>query len=404
VQRLEDRTGEELSVDPTPRELTLEPFSETLGVRVVYREGTKRFELSKELFTVDQIVFDVERRFKNTIFESRHFDFGDGLVIEEVPGREEIEQVIRQAMKKKAIEGERLSRKNRQQIDIFFNQFLPKGKKKVIRENIEGAVLGINTEGMPGKSTRSGGLDHEITVFLSEDYENELKDQNLFVLQMLMNQDRQLTFRGDWLQSQEDYNREYIRQMLPFKNLYAVNTSLFKTPQDLVIVSHEPERKFIFRLIEHSKWISSWIKSPDRDFYSLEYEYWKGEKDRVRRPFNPDFFIRIKLSEYLTRMGGNAEPQALHRLRSYQDKGIEELILVVEIKDDEDNSAESRAKEEFGKDHFQALNSRLRETNPIDLSEIFRASIWQQYFFFLLRPKDYPAWFAKIQNGLIALG
>ena len=61
----------------------------------------------------------------------------------------------------------------------------------------------------------------------------------------------------------------------------------------MVIVSHEPERHFIFRLIEHSKWISSWIKSADREFYSLEYEYWKGEKDRVRRPFSPDFLLEI---------------------------------------------------------------------------------------------------------------
>ena len=45
-------------------------------------------------------------------------------------------------MKKEGIEGDRLSRENRQQIDLFFNQFLPKGKKKVIRENIEGAVTG----------------------------------------------------------------------------------------------------------------------------------------------------------------------------------------------------------------------------------------------------------------------
>jgi type III restriction enzyme len=219
---------------------------------------------------------------------------------------------------------------------------------------------------------------------------------------MLMHQDRQLTFRDDWLPSQEDYNRETIRQMLPFKNLYAVNTSLFRTPQDLVIVSHEPERHFIFRLIENARWISSWIKSPDREFYSLEYEYWKGEKDRVRRPFNPDFFIRIHLYEYLIRLGINADPQALHRLRGFQDQGIEDLILVVEIKDDDDNSAETRAKENYGKDHFQSLNNRLRETNPIDLPKDFRDSLKQHYFFYLLRPNEYAGWFAKIQNGLIA--
>ena len=151
AQRLEDRSEEEIAADPALRELKLTPSAEKLGVRVVYREGTKRFDLSKEYFTVDQIVLDVERRFKNTVFESRHFDFGDGLVIEEVPGREEIEKAVRQSMKKEGIEGDRLSRENRQQIDLFFNQFLPKGKKKVIRENIEGAVTGSQHRGHAGE-------------------------------------------------------------------------------------------------------------------------------------------------------------------------------------------------------------------------------------------------------------
>ena len=75
---------------------------------------------------------------------------------------------------------------------------------------------------------------------------------------------------------------------------------------------------------------------------------------------------------------------------------------MVEIKDDDDTSAETRAKGEYGKDHFQALNRRLWETNPIDLPENFRDSLRQQYFFFILRPKDYPGWFGKLQNGLIA--
>jgi hypothetical protein len=35
-----------------------------------------------------------------------------------------------------------LSSENRQQIDHFFNQFLPKGKKKVVRERIEGEIEG----------------------------------------------------------------------------------------------------------------------------------------------------------------------------------------------------------------------------------------------------------------------
>jgi len=31
-------------------------------------------------------------------------------------------------------------------------------------------------------------------------------------------------------------------------------------------------------------------------------QYWKGGKDRVRRSFNPDFFIKIDLDEYISRL------------------------------------------------------------------------------------------------------
>jgi len=284
-------------------------------------------------------------------------------------------------MQKVQMDGDRLSRENKQQIEIFFNQFLPRGKKKVIRENIQGKVLGKSTSAMQQSSTRSGGLSHEISVFVSEDYESDLSDQNMFVLQELTKQKKQRTLDETWLTSQENFNKDYIRQMALFKHLYAVNSSLFRTPQDLVIVSHEPERHFLFRLIENSKLISSWIKSPDREFYSLDYEYWKGGKDRVRRSFNPDFFIRVNIAGYLSQLTADPEDQGISRLRQLQDKGIEDLILVVEIKSDDDDRDQTRAKGNYGTEHFLAINRRLRGTNPIDLPERFRNSTNQLYGF-----------------------
>jgi len=70
---------------------------------------------------------------------------------------------------------------------------------------------------------------------------------------------------------------------------YVVNTSKLKSPQNIVLVSHSPEKEFVFQLIDNSDYLDSWIKSPDKNFYSITYEYWKGGKDRVRRSFNPDF-------------------------------------------------------------------------------------------------------------------
>jgi type III restriction enzyme len=338
----------------------------------------------------------VERRFKNTAFESSHFDFGDGIVLEQVPGRTEIEQIIARAMARAGIEGDRLSLENRQQIDLFFNQFLPKGKKKVIREHIEGEIEGIRTTEMQQASTRAGSLDHDTSVFISEDYENELDEQNLFILRELTKSKKQLSLDETWLTT-AGFNPEYIRQLLPFKHLYAVNPSLFRTPQDLVILHHQPEQQFVFRLIEDSRYVNAWIKSPDRDFYSLDYEYWKGGKDRVRRSFNPDFFIRIVIRQCLLRIPQDAP--ALERLRKLEDQGIEEVILVVEIKSDDNQSLETQAKDQYARDHFKALNQKLLEVNPVDFTENFRPSLHQQYIFYVLRPTDYPQWFGHLRTG-----
>lgn len=400
--RKENKTPDELK-NGVFRKLLLTPSKEKLGLKVTFLAGSKEFELTKEFSTFDQVVIDIERKFRNTTFESTQFDFGDGMIFKGIPGRKEIEDVIRRAMEEAGIAGNKLSRENTRQIEMFFYQYLPKAKKKIIMENVQGAVVAVSTDSMHQSSVRSGRLDHDAGVFISEDYERELDKQNQFVLSEITRQTKQLTFDDAWLKSQEDFNREYIRQLVPFKNLYIANTSLFRTPQNLVILSHEPERQFIFRLIENSKLIDSWIKSPDIEFYSLDYEYWKRGKDRVRRSFNPDFFIKIELDDYLFKLPSDASVTGIDRLRNLQNKGIKKIIFVVEIKDNEDQTDETRAKEAYGMEHFKALNTRLRETNPIDIPEQYRDSLNQHYIFNLLRPRDYPSWFSRLKTGLVVL-
>ncbi len=388
--------------DPSiSKTLILHPSPEKLGLKVTYLEGTKRFELAKEYVTFDQMVLDIERRFSNWTFEHTHFDFGDGQVVDDVPGRKDIEQVIRTAMNEAGIEGDQLSLDNKKQIELFFNQYLPKGRKKVERTLMAGEPVGIATQSMRESSVRSGGLDQEASLFISEDYETELDESNRFVLNEVLKQDRQLELDQQWLTYQESYNKDYIRQLCSFKNFYAVNTSLFRSPQELVILSHTPEREFLFRLIEHGKQLDGWVKAPDSDFYSIDYEYWKKGRDRVRRSFNPDFFVRLNLDHYLSELGNNVSATAQSRLREFQNQGIEELILVVEIKHDDDQSEETRAKEAHGITHFGTVNQRLRETNPINLAPEFRESANQLYIFSLLRPREYPGWFSRLRTGLI---
>ncbi len=137
------------------------------------------------------------------------------------------------------------------------------------------------------------------------------------------------------------------------------NTFNFKTPLNLVISDHKPERLFIKRLIaaENAKTVDAWLKSTDQDFYPIEYSWKKGEHPKRGR-FNPDFFIKI-----------------------------DDTILVVEIKGDEeirDPSDENKAKFKAAKKHFRTLNDQQNRLI---------------YYFNFLTPEDYDYFFDHLKNG-----
>jgi len=371
---------------------------------VDYKKGRKKFSLSKDFFTLDEIVNQIDRKFTNIGYERTRYDFGGDLDVGTLPDRESIRALIQNAMQQAGIKEDKLSKKNKQTIELHFNQYLPKKTKKVIRENIDGKIIGTSTAKMRRSSVRTGNLDRDASVFMSEDYDNEIDKEDAFVMDEMEKKARQLNLDDEWLEPTDISKSRYLRQFVPYKNIFIANTSLFKTPQDLVIASHEPERKFIIRLIENSKLIDSWVKSPDSGFYSLDYEYWKKGKDRVRRSFNPDFFIKIDIADYLEKLSPDAAINGIGRLRNMQDQGFETIIMVIEIKADEDQTEKTIAKEQAGLQHFQLLNTRLQETNPIDLEEQYQgAASTQRYIFKLLRPKEYASWFSRLRNGLFVM-
>jgi len=176
---------------------------------------------------------------------------------------------------------------------------------------------------------------------------------------------------------------------------------MFKTPLDLVIVSHNPERDFIFKLIGNAKYINSWIKSRDKGFYSVGYEFWKGGKDRMRRSFNPDFFIKNDIQDYIDRILADDPDAEVSNLMQMQDNGITEIIHVVEIKSDEDRDETTSPKGKYSKEHFESVNKRLREINPFDLPPDFQNSTSQYYTFDLLTPDKYTSWFNNLKKGIL---
>jgi type III restriction enzyme len=389
-----------------PGRLILTPFEEKLGVKVIRTKDEKRYELARNFYTVDQIVYDIFNRFKYRTFEAMHFDFGSVVVNDRYPEEDEIMQVILDAMKDAGIKGDKLSEENRKQIDNYFNQFLPRGKKKRVFENIEGDLIPVDTaEKMDRSGIRVSELERDRTAFISEDYEIEVGESNKFVLEYISElrgrpEDKQqlsLFKPEDFVERKDEIIRTFVKG--DTRPPYVVNTSKLKSPQNIVLVSHSPEKEFVFRLIEDSDYIDSWIKSPDKNFYSIDYEYWKGGKDRVRRSFNPDFFIKIDLDEYISRLESEGKQDHVEKLRKLQDEGVETLIKVVEIKSDEEQDEATPAKEDYAKAHFERVNKKLSILNLADLESRYRLDAKQHYSFDLLTPHHFPGWIADLKKG-----
>jgi len=393
-----------------PKRLTLTPFEESLGVNVIRTRDEKHYELTRNFYTLDQVVYDVYSRFQIRTFESFHFNFGTVVVDERYPEEEEIRQVIEEAMKEAGIQGTRLSPENRREIDLFFNSFLPPGKKKRVFENIEGDILPVPTSGITRSGIRLSELERDRAAFLSEDYENEVSEQDELVLEFLKESrgkpeesPQLLLFQPEeYIERRHDIIRPLVKG--DTRPPYVVNTSMLKSPQTTVLVSHSAEKEFVFQLIEHANYIHSWIKSPDKGFYSIDYEYWKGGKDRVRRSFNPDFFINVNLEGYIYKLESEAQFDNIAKLKKYQDEGIETLIKVIEIKSDEDIDESTPAKEDYAKAHVKNVNKKLQTMNIVDLDKRYRDDAKQLYTFNLLNPKDYVSWFTSLRNGVIVNG
>jgi type III restriction enzyme len=382
------------------RTLVLNPQQQSLHLRVEYKSGSKDFSLTKEFVSLDEIVASIYRKFQNVILESKVFEDNQGLSEEDLFSKDKIRDIILDAMQEAGIEDERISRENKKVIELYFNQFLPRGTKNVHREQVEGDLVEMNTNELRKITTRLGSLDFNTSVFISEDWEEKLDEENKMVLKELMKSNKQISIEQTGIFTSVDalYNKDVMTTLIPNKRIYTVKRNYFKCPQNLIIVSHNPERDFVFQLFALGEYVEGWIKSPDSDFYSIGYEYWKAGKDRTRRAFNPDFFIRLNLIKYISKVqdvGGDID-----KLIELQDKGVEEIIYVIEIKGEDDRDEITNAKDEAGKSHFVGVNKKIEKVNPLNYQS---ANLRQYYIFELLRPDSYGIWKSQIEYGNLKL-
>ena len=195
----------------------------------------------------------------------------------------------------------------------------------------------VSTREMPARSAALTSFMKEATVFYDSESVEVGEDSDRAAVREISNDD-------------SAYPKRAARRI--------DNKFFFKSPTNVVLATHEPERSFIARLFEPevAARIEAWVKSPDTGFYEINYSWRRGDHTKQAR-FNPDLFIKLA--------------------------GAKD-ILVVELKDDGDESDENRAKLRYATEHFDRINARQRKV---------------RYHMKFISPGSYDAFFDALKRG-----
>ena len=296
---------------------------------------SKSTVIQKELISVDEVINKIVESFKGRALEAKLVFPSGEYEQEKLPSNQDIRSFIEKSMRDIGETGTYLTLENADKIYGRFNGLLRRKPATPVLEKAVNALVQFNTATMKSETSRYGTLIREVALFFSDNYKNEVSNDELGIF-------------------------ELVRQELKKRQDNEINRYNFKTPVNVVFTTLEPERKFVNLLVsdDFSQHIDAWIKSRDRGFYSIDYEKNKGSKFKT---FNPDFFIK---------KGDN--------------------IIVVEIKSDNDNSLENKAKNRAAKRHFELLNKELeRQGNP------------DRYYCTFLSPVDYNTFSDNVKDGRI---
>jgi len=238
---------------------------------------------------------------------------------------------------------------------------------------------------MDRTSVKASDLEKDTVVFLSSDYENELNKENKFVIEYIKDfrqnkkKEVMLSLFEELSDNFIENNKEKICPVFGNKSPYLVKAELFKKPQNIVRVTSIHEVLFVIGLINNAHYLNSWIKSRDIGFYPIEFEYFKKGKDRMRASFNPDLFIKIKLSDYIRILRQNGVNIDL--LTEMEDKGVNTVIKSVEIFSDENTKDTFLGKKRDATMHFETVNKKLIE-GQLPADYVSQTSAESQYYAF----------------------
>jgi len=309
---------------------------ETEYVRAVTgKERSKMTRIEYKMFSVEDIIEQIHNRFKSIDLETEGTDNPTNYAKKYDP--QWLRNIIKESLKRIGEKSNKIDDSNRQRIWQAFGVIKRPGAKVVRYKMTPNAIEKIDTKNRNRNSAGMSAIRHSETTIFYDDNTSKYSDEEVLSV----------------LKEIED------DESLPRWATHKINNVFdFKTPLNIILTSHKPERSFVRELIkaENNKIIDSWIKSTDQDFYPIEYAWRKGEHPK-RGKFNPDFFLKIG-----------------------------KKILVVEIKGDEEfsrPSAENKAKYKAAKGHFEVVNENQSQLT---------------YNFNFLTPQDYELYFEQLRK------
>jgi len=230
-------------------------------------------------------------------------------------------------------------------------------EKTVTEANLQKAKSSFNT--LYRKLT---GQSRIVDVY-SKPIEKSTREMNASYISIseVKKNNKGIMFSESSLKSSTTKELENIKEALDeIKGKYSIKIDEddYKSSLNITVLASGPEIEFVKILTrkENSKYIDCWVKSKDKGFYSMPYNYRPGTHPKQKQ-FNPDFIIKK-----------------------------DEKIIFVEIKHDEDTDVKNRDKIAGATDYFIELNNKLEKSS------------WEYYFYFLT-PIDYTGFFDKVIRG-----
>jgi type III restriction enzyme len=225
-----------------------------------------------------------------------------------------------------------ISIENLNRVKGAFRKLYDVGGETIVYKNKAEGIIFIETKNLPISHTNGAALKKGSTA--------------------------KLYFKSAYEKALNDVETQVFKEMLETDDYELAHSDKMKTPMLSVVSNHSPEKKFLNLLLksEYEAQYDSFIKSTDRGFYSVPYSYKKGTHMKYLN-FNPDFFIKKS-----------------------------DQIIVVEIKSDQENANETRAKLRDSLAHFSELNKRQEEI---------------EYIFLMLSPQDYENFFIGLTSNSV---